>query len=990
MGRLDGASSSGRLKKKTQDVSTSEGLEAVAKKGGYDDKAKEILEKKPKLSILQRLGKGLGAFNPADAILTGVEKGGLRGAAEGVGRYGAGIALGVGSAITGRDFEKEILGERRTFSDVAEEVGVENKIAKFGIGVLGDIFLDPSTYFGGAIARGIGKGVSFGGNAFLKGLGKVSPDVEKGLRLTGTGAKDALSKAFVYGSGTSKGLTNQALEYMGKITKAKEGIVLSNIARLGTNVLSRSQQEELVAKLLAGKRTEFDARTFTDRVAKAGFDEDTSQKILRYQLTKEAVESNPARQLAKFANRNGELPEVLGKGTSLFGKTGDDISSQLGFNDSEEARRAYEAYRGQAKELDELRRDLMETKKAFKDKQALDEFLAPNRAVQDAAKQFGREAAQSSDPKVQQVITAQSARSQQFAKAAGISDPFEIYFPSLSKERLKKFFDAAKVLKVGSEGYRKQFRDLLTDEELVRDPAEAFARREFEMVKDKIVRSELKSAIQNFGKPLTAFKSAQEAEKAGYKLVKEKGGFGKEVGYLKEVDKKFLDNLISPEFTTIDAIARATGFDAFTSLFKRSVTGLFAPFHVRNYVSGIIQNFEVLGPAALNPMNIVAGQKAAWMMARGKKFPSKIVQLGGRTIDIGKAFRAFEKRFGTSSQYIADIGDATREASPVPGRLLGKESLKTTLKTAGLGQQSIPFRAARAVGNFVETQQKATAFITALRQGKSIEQALDLSVRSGFDYRALTPFESKVLRRLIPFYSFSRKNIELQLRTLGENPQRINQIIATLENSQGNLTEEEKEQLPDYAKEQFVLKTGETVRGVPEIAVGLGTPVEQLSTLFSENPVRRIAATLNPLFKFTLEEAFGKDFFLNRDLDEVIEAKEYSRAPQFIKDFLEIKEVERTSKDGTKKTSYNADPFKYHILRNLPTTRGATYLNAIFDPKTTDSSRLLNALTGVKPRPIDLETVEYFRQRDKRRELEDFLIAAGLLKRFEKPYEPKK
>ena len=277
----------------------------------------------------------------------------------------------------------------------------------------------------------------------------------------------------------------------------------------------------------------------------------------------------------------------------------------------------------------------------------------------------------------------------------------------------------------------------------------------------------------------------------------------------------------------------------------------------------------------------------------------------------------------------------------------------------------------------------------ALKQGKPVKEALELATKAGFDYRALTPFESKVMRRIIPFYSFTRKNIELQLRTLGENPQRINQVLNILQNAQGNLTPEELAKLPDYAKEQAVLKTGETVKGVPEIAAGFGTPIEAFSTLLGKNPIRRIAATINPLFKVPLERSFNKDFFRDRPLDEVVEATEYSKSPQFIKDFLDATPVEKKNKDGTKRTVWNADPKKLQLLRSLPTTRGAVYLHAIYDDKLTTRSKVLNALTGLKPRPIDLETVEYFRNRDRRRELEDLLIRSGAMKRFEKAYIPK-
>lgn len=972
-------------------------LQAMAQDAGLEAEANKIIEGKSKLSFLQRVGKGLGALNPAEAVLTGTEKG----IGSGIAKYTTGIVKGVSSAITGTDYE----GERRTFSDVAEKMGVENAIAKFGIGLVGDIFLDPSTYFGGAIAKGITKGVSVGSGSALKGIGKVAPKTEEGLRLAGQGAKEAFGKAFKYGYGTSKGLPEKALTIQSKLAKTKEGIVASNLARLGTGTLSKSQQDELVQRLLAGKKAEFGARTFElPKLAKTS--PEIEEQIQNLAMMRESLLSNPARRLAKYSGRSGSLPEVTGKGKSLFGTKGDDISSELGFQYSEDARKAFDDYVKTRNQFNIAADKLRKNKQLFKDEKELNEFLnlTEVKNIRHGAKSIGKNTAlEGASPEMESMIFSQSARSQKFAKSAGIQDPYEIYFPGLKNDSVKKFIEGTKQLRVGSEGYMKQFKNILKDDELVKNPAEAFAKREFDIAKDNIIRSELNSIVKNYGKPLNAFKTEDEALKAGYKLVKEKGMFGKSLGYITETDKKFIDNLISPEFTTIDTLAKATGFDAITSLFKRSVTGLFAPFHVRNFASGMIQNFEVLGKDALNPINISSGQKAAWKLATGDKsiFANKIVKLGGKEINLGKAFKTFEERFGTSSQYISDIADATKGAGNIPGKILSKESLKTTVKTVGLGQQSIPFRGARAIGNYIETQQKATAFITALGQGKTVEQALDLATRAGFDYRALTALESKVLRRIIPFYSFTRKNMELQLRTLGENPERINQILATLNNTQelgGKLTEEEKKNLPDYLKEGTYLVFGRNEKGQPLIAPGLGTPVEQPGQLLGNNPLLRLGSMINPIFKVPLEKAADKDFFYRKsvggkttgqDLSDIVDAKYYAKAPKFLKDFLRITEVQKKKKDGTPYTSYVGDPYRLHILRNLPTSRGVSYLNNIYNEDQSAETKTLNLGTGLKPRPIDFETVEYFRNRDNQRALEDLLIRAGVIKRFESTYTPK-
>lgn len=866
---------------KSSSVLPSDNLVEKAEEVGLGEEAVSIAEKVPKLSYLQRLGKGLSALNPAEAVLTGIEKDSV---GAGIKKYVTGAGKSVASAVTGTDY----VGERRFFSDVAEKAGIDNAILKFGVGLAGDILLDPSTYFGGAIARGIGKGAKIAGEGTLKGLGKVAPKVEEGLRLAGEGAKEALGKGFVFGHGTTEGLAQKSLTIQSKLAKAKEETIASNLARLGTGVLSKNQQDELVSKLLAGKRAEFAA----------------------------------------------------GKGTA-------------------------------------------------------------------EAAEAGIKAAKSADPLVQKTIESQIARSKELAKIAGLKDPYEVYFPSLRNDSVKNFVQGTKVLKVGSQGYLKQFKNLLTDDQLIKNPVEAFAKREFDIVKDNIIKLELDDIVKEFGKSVDDFNSIDDAIKAGYQPVFEKGigikpraffpaetatggkvlamgKLRKPLGYVADNDAKFINDLISPEFTTIDMLAKSTGFDALTALFKRSVTGLFAPFHVRNYLSGHIQNFEVLGIGALNPKNISVGQKIAYKLSKGDK-----TLFQGQ---YGKQMQAFAERFGTSSQYVSDFADFATGARDISGKILSKATLKQTLK-APLGQEAIHFRASRAVGNFIETQQKATAYVTALSQGKSVKEALKLAERAGFDYRALTKFESKVLRRLIPFYSFTRKNIELQMRTLGENPQRINQVIRSLENVNeifgGKLTEEEKAGLPDYLKEQITIKTGETRGGLPEVAAGFQTPIEQPGSIFGTNPLRRIFSTLNPLVKAPTERAVNLDFFRNRELKTIIEAGDYAKAPEFMKEWLGLKEVEKKNKDGTTRITYTANPYKLHLLRNLPSSRGINYLGQVFSEETSGGYKWLNAITGFKPRPIDIETVNYFRDRDKQRDLEDLLIRAGVLKRFEKTYKPK-
>ena len=796
-GGISGIGKSKVATKKATDLTSLEGLRLAGEQAGYGKEVSKILDTKPRLSFLQRLSKGLGAFNPAEAILTGVEE---ESPIAGIAKYGTGIFKGIGSAITGRDYE----GERRYFSDVAEKLGIENGIAKFGIGFVGDVLLDPTTYFGGAIARGIGIGTRFGTKVALKGIERVTPTTATGLKLVSEGLQDALGRAFQYGYKSSKGATDDVLKFLSREQQAKLGLASSNLDRLGTGILTASQREELALKMIAGKRAEFVAREaggLVDNVAsEARKKADTVLKLMGNELE----DINIIGSTAKGKLNPNDLDILITPKKSLGELTSSGLNNRIALQKTFE---------------DELK-SLFPNKKLHITISKYDPTKGAKMSlVSKTPAQIARETAlKGTSPEVAKVIESQAQRGLKFGEQLGLENPYEVYFPFIKKDKLTKFLNESKGIKVGSEGYRKQFKNLLTNENMELDPAKAFFTRESQIVTDKMTRDFLSGFVKKYGKGLDEFKSVDDALKQGFTLIKEKGSFGKDLGYINKFDGALIRDSISPEFQTINMLAKATGFDAITSLFKRSVTGLFAPFHVRNYMSGLIQNYEVLGAAAFNPKNIAVGQKIAYLMGKGE-IPSGTIELAGKTFKFKDIMKEFVDRFSGDTFYNADFDFALKsggELKKVSG-LFSKTRLLETAKTLGLGQEAIPFKIGRGIGQFIEHQQKATAYVTALGQGKAIPEALKLAERAGFDYRALTRFESQIMRRLIPFYSFTRKNIELQLRTLGENPQRINQIMRFFGGiaSSTGLTNEERAGLPEYLKEQLLVSFGKNALGQP-------------------------------------------------------------------------------------------------------------------------------------------------------------------------------
>src|SRR3990167_2237166 len=154
-------------KKDSTDLESVDGLLKLAKERGLIE-ADEIADK-DKLSFLQRLSIGLGSLNPAEAIMRDRED-----AESFLIAYPKTILQGIASAITGNDYGEQT--KRRYFDDLVKDLGIENKYARFGLGLVGDVLLDPSTYVGGTLVRGGLKGAGFVAKTGVKGLSKVAPE----------------------------------------------------------------------------------------------------------------------------------------------------------------------------------------------------------------------------------------------------------------------------------------------------------------------------------------------------------------------------------------------------------------------------------------------------------------------------------------------------------------------------------------------------------------------------------------------------------------------------------------------------------------------------------------------------------------------------------------------------------------------------------------------------------------------------------------------
>jgi|TARA_Y100000310_G_C20692025_1_gene822930 hypothetical protein len=1015
--------------RKTVDVSDITKLKAYAETRGL-----EVKKKKPSLfrRVIDIISRPL--YTSAGAVKAVVE--------------GENVAKEAWKGLTGKDKE--------TFSDVLEVSGVKNKYVKGGLGFVLDVALDPLTYFGGGLIKGglkiAGKGLRPAGRM----VAKMSPERANYLMSAGDNLKKAFGGAFVFGYGTSKGLADDVHRALNKIGIAKEDIIEGNIQAIGKKYAKKEIEEagELMItnrRLELGARKTGITPTYKlSKSAKVNTLVDTFRQKAKVLAKKSGIDEERAYQYYFPFLRKDKLIKRPSGEAGILKTGGQGYLKQFGnlIKDENLLRKPIEAYSRREFEIvrdamskgtvDDLVKAYGKPANSFKNVD-MASVAGYKPIYKKGPLQFFKVKTQPAEDILRQV----SAQSEPFERAMikvgkGIQDAVKegvpvsatkslrkaagVYVPSTNEIKLKYFTPDVLLHERGhswdfmNSRLSKAINTNRTFQKELRILTERFyggtAQQRGSAVEKwavfidnfihnpSFVKKNAPMFTSYFRKKIKtdwAFKKAYQAAAKQIKIIdktvknikpalqKADKGFletairtafpGKEfvgvskarpIGYLKETDAKFINDFLFPEFKAIDKLAKASGYDGFTRYFKTLVTAYFPAFHVRNYISGNIQNYQVLGTQAFNPKN----HNVALSILKGT---NKSVKLGKQTYNTKTLNKVMQEEFKGASRFISDIGEYIEE-------LTGSR-----FRVKKIGK-------ARQFGNFVEMNQKAVAMTGALRQGKTLKEAVKLAEQAGFDYSKITKFESKIMRRAIPFYTFARKNAELQARTFVKRPERIlNQVKMANALSVafgGKTTPEDLEGLPPWVLSGLGFK----IEGNKYLSK-FGLPLEEFLERMNK-PLGTSLSSLNPIVKYPLEAKLGYDFFRERaivDINKVapatgellMKAKEAGKLPKFIDEALNIKSYV-SKHDG--KTKYTMSPSALHKLRNIPTSRFQNTFEKLFDKDMDKVNKWLSFFSGGKIYDIDQEQQKFFTEKDLRDDIENQLMQRGIGKEFKNFY----
>jgi hypothetical protein len=193
-----------------------------------------------------------------------------------------------------------------------------------------------------------------------------------------------------------------------------------------------------------------------------------------------------------------------------------------------------------------------------------------------------------------------------------------------------------------------------------------------------------------------------------------------------------------------------------------------------------------------------------------------------------------------------------------------REALERSIKQKSGELRRTPFEASRDVGTKIDEYNRYALYKWARDKGKPKEEAATIVREVLFDYSDLSNAERAVGKRLMPFYTWMRKNSVFQIKNFLTQPAKYANVEKARQGAL-DVAEIEDESLPHWLRESFSFPVHGDGGGSGSM-LGLNLPLSDLASM--ANPTRMLTDSLSPLIKTPIELGTNTDLFRGKPIKE--------------------------------------------------------------------------------------------------------------------------
>jgi hypothetical protein len=295
-------------------------------------------------------------------------------------------------------------------------------------------------------------------------------------------------------------------------------------------------------------------------------------------------------------------------------------------------------------------------------------------------------------------------------------------------------------------------------------------------------------------------------------------------------------------------------------------------------------------------------------------------------------------------------------------------------------------RAGFKTGQTLEDNARIALFLDQVKKGKTYDQAGKHVQKYLFDYGDVSPFEQSTLKRVMPFYTWSRKNIPLQLEAIVTHPDKLSKLglgINNIQQAAGMESIPDPSQVPEYLVERAPVYVGKD----PNTAVVSAVTLENLMPFFDLGPFTRFlnAPTVpkallesgpqgiidsflgnaSPLIKAPLEYLTNYDTFKKREIKEfegqtadMFGIQVPVHTAKLLSNIVVLNELDRLNPGGI--FGVRSRDAATGEITPTPSIFGTTRESRIDLP---EEQRQMQSLTGVRVFDINMDEAEYNRMK---------------------------